>query len=120
MPGTKRRRLSVLVIAGVVGLMPAGCKSNPPAPANQGAVAPSAVDQQARDDIKKINDYLGNVPPNGETEKTLLRTLNINNDKLRTIIRDMRCDIWKLQHPTGGQCPGGGSTAPTNVPKYPA
>ena len=114
MPSTARRRLSVVMSAGVVGLMAAGCGGG----AGSGA-APHAVDQEARDGIKRLNDYLGTVPDNGESEKTLLATLNQNNQYLRNAIRDMKCDIWKLQPGHTGSCPGGGSTPPTNMPKYP-
>jgi len=120
MPGTESRHLRALVIAGLVGLVPVGCKSNGGSAApNQSGVATSAVDQEARDGIKKINDYLGKAPDNTEPEKTLLATLNKNNEYLRNTLRDMKCDIWKLQAGHTGNCPGGGSTPPANVPQYP-
>jgi hypothetical protein len=49
--------------AGVVALVTVGCggskKESTPAVNEAVNQAPEAVDQQARDDIKKINDYLG-------------------------------------------------------------
>lgn len=127
MPGTRRRRRSVLLV-GAMALMAVGCatqgdidKVNQRIDGIGGGGGVGSVDQPARDDIKKINDYLGTVGDNGETEKSLLVTLNKNNDYLRKVIKKMQCDIYDLQHNTHN-CPGqgGGSTSPTNVPKYPA
>lgn len=117
MPGTGRRRLSALLVTGAAGLLAIGCggqsKTNGPAAASE------VVDPVARAGVEKINAYLGEVPDNTEQEKTLLRTLNKNNEHLRNRLRDIECEIWKLKHPGQGDCPGGGSTPPTNVPRYP-
>jgi len=131
MPGTGRKWLSVLIalalgLAG--GYCAGGAKGNTNAGAQGGGSGgvgtgggTSTIDQQARDDIKKINDYLGTAEENHENEKSLLPTINKNNDYLRTVIKKMQCDIFDLQNHTHN-CPGigGGSTSPTNVPKYPA
>ncbi len=117
MPGTGRRRLSALLVTGAAGLMAIGCSGQ--AKSGESAAASEVIDSKARADIEKINEYLGEAPDNTEQEKTLLRTLNKNNEHLRNRLRDIECEIWKLKHPSQGDCPGGGSTPPTNVPRYP-
>jgi hypothetical protein len=106
MPAGSKRRVGVLVIAGSVSLLAIGC---------------GGKDQQARDQIAAINKYLGTSADN--TNTTLLGNINGNNEYLRKVIRDLQCDIYKINNPSqapGGAClPGGPSEPPTVVPKYP-
>jgi hypothetical protein len=122
MPAGAKRRVGVLVIAGSVSLLAIGCGggNKTPSPSNSSG---EVVDQTARDQIAAINKYLGTSAD--DTNATLLGNINHNNAYLRGVIKDLQCDIWKLQNPgqtpPGGVCPpGGGSESPTVVPKYPA
>ncbi|HET9041216.1 MAG TPA: hypothetical protein VFN40_13645 [Gemmatimonadales bacterium] len=125
MPAGAKRRVGVLVIAGSVSLLAIGCGggNKSPSPSNSAAQSGEVVDQTARDQIAKINKYLGTS--DDKTNTTLLGNLNSNYEYLRGVIHDLQCDIWKLNHkgetPQNGCPPGTGpSESPTIVPKYPA
>jgi len=115
MSGSKRL-LSVIVIAGSVSLLTVGCGGGNP---SNGAVqSGEVVDAKARDDIAKINKYLGTTDGQGANHTTLLQNIRENNKDLQKALTTMQCDIWKLQHPGQTNCPGP-STSPTVPPKYP-
>ena len=125
MPAGAKRRVGVLVLAGSASLLAIGCggQNKSSSPSSSAAQSSEAVDQEARNKIAAINKYLGTSAD--KTDTTLLGNINGNNAYLRGVIKDLQCDIWKLQNPgktpTGGVCPpGGGSESPTVVPKYPA
>ena len=69
--------------------------------------------------VQIIHQYLGN-DTGAVREKWAGLTGNIraNNEDLRAVLKQMGCDIFKLQHP-GEDCPGGPGTVPASPPKYP-
>ena len=113
MPGRARWLPSVLTMVAAVGLAAMGC----------GGSQGGTVDQEARDQIKVINDYLGT--PGGDPTKSLLANIEKNNEYLRQVITDLKCQIWLSKQPAGtpqpSPCPPGEgpSTRPTTVPGYP-
>ena len=118
MSGKALWRLSTAALVGAAGVTTLGCGGG------NRTVNPQAevIDLQARADLKKINDYFG-TSPGGASKKPLLPTLDDNFNYLRTVIKQMQCDIETLQN--GGvkptPCPKGGpSESPTTTPKYPA
>ena len=120
MPG-RTRWLPALAMAVGVTLLALGCGGG--TSSSTGGVAPQgAVDQEARDKIALIEQFIGTL--NGDPDKELLANLKDSNEYLREVIQDLKCEIYMLKQPAGTQepdpCPPEGpSTRPTNPPSYP-
>jgi hypothetical protein len=68
--------------------------------------------------VQLIHQYLGSNDGPRDSWTGLTGNIKANNEDLRAVLKQMGCDIFKLQHP-GEDCPGGPGTVPSSPPKYP-